>query len=158
MWSKAWQVSYVRKSNTRNCNLDFCLSNPVGCPKNGYFCAKTKLNVHVWDSLPYPTEFFNPTPRVVRADGPVSWRNNQIFPLIVGSYAKLLAQKKAYTWEQVSTPMGRVWDPIWPSFCCFRRHPLGGPDVMCKRLHMYGVIAQFHTARGPGTTGFSRTF
>ena len=33
-------------------------------PKMVNFAPKTKGNVHVWDSLPYPTRFFTPTPRV----------------------------------------------------------------------------------------------
>ena len=51
---------FCGRPNTRNFNLDFYLSSCVGCPSKGFFCAKTKQNVHVWDSIPYPTEFFYP--------------------------------------------------------------------------------------------------
>ena len=48
---------YCRMSNTRNFILDFLLNQFCLLPLNGYFCAKTKRNVNVWGSLPYPTEF-----------------------------------------------------------------------------------------------------
>ena len=37
---------------------------PLVAPKMVNFAPKTKRNLHVWDSLPYPTEFFIPTTRV----------------------------------------------------------------------------------------------
>ena len=35
----------------------FTQPNPLVAPYMVKFCAKTKGNVNVWDSLPYPTEF-----------------------------------------------------------------------------------------------------
>ena len=56
----------VTKSETIK-NRNFCRKSSftratrLAAPKMVNFCAKTKRNIHVWNSLPYPTEFFNPT-------------------------------------------------------------------------------------------------
>lgn len=38
----------------------FTRATRLAAPKMVNFCAKMKRNVYVWDSLPYPTEFFTP--------------------------------------------------------------------------------------------------
>ena len=50
-------------TDTVNFNLDFHSSNSVGCTQSGWFCAKTKRNVDVWDYLPYLAEFSYLTPK-----------------------------------------------------------------------------------------------
>ena len=55
--SKASEIffrNFCRKSS-------FTRATRLAAPKMVNFCAKTKRNIHVWNSLPYPTEFFTPT-------------------------------------------------------------------------------------------------
>ena len=49
---------FCRKLKARNFDLDFysSISVELVAPKMLNFAPKTKRNVHVWDSLPYPTK------------------------------------------------------------------------------------------------------
>ena len=51
----------LSRAQLRNINLDFSLEQPRWLPLEWLILRQTKRKVHVWVSLPYPTEFFTPT-------------------------------------------------------------------------------------------------
>ena len=47
------------------------------------------------------------------------YRQSELATHVASIYADLWEQKKAFTYEKSSTPIGLVWEQTWPPFHCF---------------------------------------